>query len=323
MRRRLFAGLVLAASACSSYAWADLTIPVRGKEAPPAVKAIEQPQPRPKMAAAPAPVPRRQIGVARRGTVPVLPAADGTAVPPFPDVAPPPTGPQLPPMLVQVTARLGRMIAPATDIYRLPDPRSQWVGKVKQGQQIAIVSQWQGWFAIIMGDGSQAYVPQTHVEVLPYEVKSVTPARPETPTPQTQPASYERRSDADFIQTASNETARRVIEEALSYRGTRYVYGGNSRSGVDCSGLVRNCFSANGMSLPRRASEQARIGQEVPLDQLQPGDRLYFSVRKAFDHTGIYLGDGNFIHAGSSRGNVGVDSLSKGLYARTLAAARR
>ncbi len=253
----------------------------------------------------------------------MLPAADGTAVPPFPEVAPAPAGPPPAAMLVQVAARLGRMIAPATDIYRLPDPRSQWVGKVKQGQQIAIVSQWQGWFAIVMGDGSQAYVPQTHVEVLPYEVKSVGPARPDAPTPQPQPAAYERRSDAGAMLAVSNELSRRVLQEALSYRGTRYVYGGNSRAGVDCSGLVKNCFAANGMNLPRRASEQARIGQEVPLDQLQPGDRLYFSVRKEFDHTGLYLGDGQFIHAGSGRGNVGIDRLDRGLYARTLAAARR
>src|SRR5690348_7797639 len=99
MRRRILVGLVVATGACSSFAWADLTIPVKGKEGPPAVKAVEQPMPRPKMAAAPAPVPRRQIGVARRGTVPVLPAADGTAVPPFPEVAPAPANPQLPPML--------------------------------------------------------------------------------------------------------------------------------------------------------------------------------------------------------------------------------
>lgn len=319
--RRLFVGLVLATGAYSSSARADLTIPVHGKQAPPAVKAVEQPATRPKMAAAPAPTPRRQIGVARRGAVPVLPAADGTAVPPFPEVAPTLSGPPPSANLVQVTARLGRMIASATDIYRLPDPRSQWVGKVKQGQQVAIVSQWMGWFAIIMGDGSQAYVPQTSVEVLPYEVRSVGPSRPETPGAQ-QPVSYERRSDLGTLQVAS-DAGRKVIEEALSYRGTPYVYGGNSRAGVDCSGLVRNCFAANGMSLPRRASEQARIGQEVPLDQLQPGDRIYFSVRKEFDHTGIYLGGGNFIHAGSSRGNVGIDSLSQRLYARTLSAARR
>jgi lipoprotein Spr/probable lipoprotein NlpC len=64
----------------------------------------------------------------------------------------------------------------------------------------------------------------------------------------------------------------------------------------------------------------------VPLDlsQLQPGDRLYFAVKgSAIDHTGIYLGDGYFIHASRSRGEVAVDRLNKPLYGRNLVAARR
>src|SRR5690349_6482851 len=99
--RRVLIGLGMAA-VCAPQVWADLTVPIEGKQVPPAVKAVEQPMSRPKAAAlpVPAPAPRRQIGVARRGTVPVLPAADGTAVPPFPEVAPAPAGPQLPPMLV-------------------------------------------------------------------------------------------------------------------------------------------------------------------------------------------------------------------------------
>jgi cell wall-associated NlpC family hydrolase len=56
---------------------------------------------------------------------------------------------------------------------------------------------------------------------------------------------------------------------------------------------------------------------------LQQGDRLYFSGRRTHDHTGIYLGNGYFIHAGRSRGNVGVDHLSTPYYKRTLASARR
>ncbi|HEU4753766.1 MAG TPA: C40 family peptidase, partial [Armatimonadota bacterium] len=122
---------------------------------------------------------------------------------------------------------------------------------------------------------------------------------------------------------ASSPLALAVIREAFRYQGTPYVYGGNDESGIDCSGLVKNCFAASGVSLPRRASEQAEIGQPVALDQLQPGDRLYFSVSKQYDHTGIYLGSGYFIHAGRGRGNVGVDHLSKPLYSRTLSAARR
>jgi cell wall-associated NlpC family hydrolase len=64
----------------------------------------------------------------------------------------------------------------------------------------------------------------------------------------------------------------------------------------------------------------------VPLDitQLQPGDRLYFAVKRAtIDHTGIYIGGGRFIHASMSRGKVAVDSLSKPLYGKNLVAVRR
>ena len=206
------------------------------------------------------------------------------------------------------------MLAPSTDVYRLPDPRSQWVGKLKQDQQVAVVSQWQGWYALVMGDGSQAYVPQTHVELLPYEVKTVTtvPAPPAAPPA---PATGQPRESAGSqYGEAPNALARAVIAEAFRYSGTPYVWGGNTEAGIDCSGLVKNCFASQGVQLPRRASEQANVGQEVPLDQLQPGDRLYFSVSKRFDHTGIYLGDGQFIHASMSRGKVGVDHLSTPLY---------
>jgi cell wall-associated NlpC family hydrolase len=95
---------------------------------------------------------------------------------------------------------------------------------------------------------------------------------------------------------------------------------------LDCSGLVKNCFGRCGVSLPRRAGEQARVGQPVPLSlaALRPGDRLYFAVsRPAIDHTAIYLGNGYFIHASMSRGRVGIDRLSRALYGRHLVAARR
>jgi cell wall-associated NlpC family hydrolase len=259
----------------------------------------------------------RQIGVVRRGSgVPVLPPADGTAVVEAPA-----------PEMVQVEAWLGKVVAPAVDAFQKPDVRSKWLAKLKQGQQVAITSHWNGFYCIVMGDGSQGYVPQTHVELQPYKVKSVAkvapqpeaPALPPVPMPQAAPSGLNQAS----LSAITSPLAQAVIREAFRYEGTPYVYGGNTESGIDCSGLVKNCFSATGVSLPRRASEQARVGQIVPLDQMLPGDRIYFSVSKEFDHTGIYLGDGYFIHAGRSRGNVGVDHLSKPFYARHLSAARR
>ena len=261
------------------------------------------------------------LAVVRRGHAPVLPPVEGTPLltgaeaPPVPSATPAS-------MEIAVQARLGRMLAPSTDAFRLPDPRTPWVARLKRDQQVAVVSQWQGWFAILMGDGTYAYVPQTHLELLPFMVRTVssTPASPVQPQfSPLRPASARPPID----NPAQNQLAAAVVEEALRYTGAPYIWGGNSEAGIDCSGLVKNCFSSQGVKLPRRASEQAQVGQDVPLDQLQPGDRLYFSVKKEFDHTGIYLGNGYFIHASMSRGKVGVDHLSTRLYGNSLAAARR
>jgi cell wall-associated NlpC family hydrolase len=218
---------------------------------------------------------------------------------------------------VAVKARLGQASVSGVDVRRLPDPTSQWLGRLTFGQQVAIVSQWAGHWAIIMGDGSQAYVSQTQVALLPYEVRAVTPVAPaalqgSNSTAGANPAAF-----------PSGAFARGVIAAAFKYQDTPYVWGGNGFRGIDCSGLVKNCFAEAGIQLPRRASEQALVGRDVPLPQMMPGDRIYFSVKKQWDHTGIYLGNGYFIHASSGRRKVAIDHLSTPFYARNLTAARR
>ena len=95
-------------------------------------------------------------------------------------------------------------------------------------------------------------------------------------------------------------------------------------SGMDCSAFVRMVFGQHGFSLPRTAREQAGVGQTVTVDQLQPGDRLYFSCKNPYiDHCGIYAGGGYFVHCSSSRGGVAVDSLSSSFYWRNLVIAKR
>jgi len=265
------------------------------------------------------------VGVRRRGGVPVLPQVGGLGARENPspfgegDGEDDPTAPASSGVQIPVRARLGVVPGINADVYRAPDPRAQWIGRLKQGQKVAITNQWQGWFTILMGDGSPGYVSQTHLELGPYQVTSVTPAAalPSFPPPGVAPTPSV--SDGSAMQPI----ARAVIQEAFGYQDTPYVYGGNTHRGIDCSGLVKNCFSSVGFQLPRRASEQARVGQEVSLDQLQPGDRVYFSVRRKHDHTGIYVGNGYFIHASSARQKVAVDHLSTGLYARSLDGARR
>lgn len=93
-----------------------------------------------------------------------------------------------------------------------------------------------------------------------------------------------------------------IVAEAMKYLGLPYFWGGASPNGTDCSGLVRQSFMMNGVYLPRNASQQALLGEEVPADRMQPADLLFFGrVREdgsyAVTHVGMYIGNGKFIHS--------------------------
>ncbi len=105
-----------------------------------------------------------------------------------------------------------------------------------------------------------------------------------------------------------------------------YKFGGNSpEQGLDCSGLIRYVFQqATGISLPRTAREQARVGESVAVDKLQPGDLVFFNTRRfQFSHVGLYIGDNRFIHAPSTGGSVEVVSLEKQYWQKAFNGARR
>ncbi|MFN3985389.1 MAG: C40 family peptidase [Rhodocyclaceae bacterium] len=117
-----------------------------------------------------------------------------------------------------------------------------------------------------------------------------------------------------------------LIEHGMEYIGVRYRRGGNSReTGLDCSGLVQNVFrNAAGLDLPRRAADMARLGDKIERDDLQPGDLVFFNtMRKAFSHVGIYVGDGRFLHAPSSGGSVRVEEMGQRYWRTRFNGARR
>jgi hypothetical protein len=229
-------------------------------------------------------------------------SGDGTPVshagPEAPPVASPPTA---------VVGRLGVSTATMASIYRGQSEGGRLISRVPQGTYLAIKTEYAGWYAVLMEDGSVGWIQKQFVRSLDYNVIH----RPDSPHAEPAPA---------------GRLASQVLQEARRYLGVPYVWGGNGPGGLDCSGLVKNCFGRCGVPLPRTAHEQARIGQPVPLtlNDLQPGDRLYFAVsRPSIDHTAIYLGNGYFIHASMSRHRVAIDRLSEPLYGRHLVAARR
>lgn len=102
-----------------------------------------------------------------------------------------------------------------------------------------------------------------------------------------------------------------VIRQAYSLLGVPYLWGGMSSKGVDCSGLVRISFLMNDIMLPRNATQQIKCGKEVDLKDIQRGDLIFFGNTEtgAITHVGIYLGNGEFIHASHL---VRVNSLIPG-----------
>ena len=106
-----------------------------------------------------------------------------------------------------------------------------------------------------------------------------------------------------------------LVAVARAQIGTRYVFGGTTPKGFDCSGLVRYVMAALKVELPRTAAQQARVGDEVSTDpsRLRPGDLLTFGRRggRGVSHIGIYVGEGRYVHASSVAGRVIESDLSR------------
>ena len=120
--------------------------------------------------------------------------------------------------------------------------------------------------------------------------------------------------------------ASQLVTDALGFLGVPYRRGGNSAdTGFDCSGLVRTLYEQTaGLLLPRKASDQAAVTEKIDKKELQPGDLVFFNtMRRAFSHVGIYIGNGKFIHAPKPGGEVRVEDLGASYWTKRFDGARR
>lgn len=107
------------------------------------------------------------------------------------------------------------------------------------------------------------------------------------------------------IKSSENELQRKLLKSYANWKGTKYQLGGDSKEGIDCSGLTRRIYrEVYGIELPRRTYEQVKIGSRIERDNLKPGDIVYFKPEGTGSHTAVYLGETLFINASTAKGVV-------------------
>ncbi|MGB9780600.1 C40 family peptidase [Caldanaerobacter sp.] len=171
--------------------------------------------------------------------------------------------------------------------------------QLSKGTQVAVLEKENGWYKVRLSDGQEGWIYGQYLAV--------------------RNGSTASRGDVD------RSLVDKLIDYAKSFLGTRYVYGGSSPRGFDCSGFVSYVFSNFGFSLPRTADEQANVGDLVSRDVLEKGDLVFFKTlgSSIINHVGIYIGDGQFIHASSGAGKVIISPLNEGYYLSHYVKAKR
>lgn len=195
-------------------------------------------------------------------------------------------------------ARVARVSGNDARIRRLPQASAVTLYKCASGTQLAVLKKSGMWSAVLMSDRSTGWLPTKYLTMTTQTVDvsaQITTADPGG-------------SVRGYARNYAGENP--MVAQALRWLGTPYRYGGTSRRGIDCSSLVQTAFKTCGYRLPRTAAQQSTVGVAIAPADLRAGDRLYFSASGTrIDHTGLYMGDGLFVHASGSGRQVMVSSL--------------
>ena len=182
----------------------------------------------------------------------------------------------------------GRVNGDAVNVRTAATTESATLGTVSAGSILTVNGLLNGWYDVTCESGTRGYI----------------------------------RSDfVDLISSASSSNGSSVVALAQQYLGVRYVYGGASPNAFDCSGYTMYIMKQFGYNLPHTATGQwlSGYGTKVSYSEMMPGDLVFFcdpsrSLGKACSHVGIYVGNGQFIHASSSKNGVIYSDLTSGYY---------
>ena len=207
------------------------------------------------------------------------------------------------------------------------------VAVASKGSKCYILGVNDGWYKVIY-QSSIGYIRSDFVELteIPYENKDSSNSpkfyrggKSTGVAPSAAALNGNATTGSSSKPSVTGVSGSQILAEAKKYLGTRYVYGGASPSGFDCSGYVYYVLKQFGYSPYRTPADQYNMGSPVSKANLQPGDIVFFAGTYAsgISHVGIYAGNGQFIHAPNSRSTVSYSDLTTGYWANHYYGARR
>lgn len=205
---------------------------------------------------------------------------------------------------IKVSTVKGKINAEGVNFRETASTSGKIIDSLGKGKSVQILDTLSGWHKV-KADSKIGYVATKFVTVAGTEQKS---------SRSTTAATF--KTEDTEAETADDSSASDVVAYARKFVGVRYVYGGKSPDGFDCSGFVGYVYKNFGIKLNSSAASMYSNGVKVSKSALRAGDLLFFdaSSRKAsgaIDHVGIYIGDGMFIHASTSNRRVIIQDLSE------------
>jgi SH3-like domain-containing protein len=201
------------------------------------------------------------------------------------------------------------------NVRRKPDITSEVLAKLTKGTKVEIFEHSGDWYRISIGEERYGWIHGDYVKIQEERIsRGAENDRADT-------------AGAPEEESLKNEDIRYdIIEYAKTLLGIKYKYGGSTTKGFDCSGFVSYVFKKFGITLERTSAGMAKGGDPVERNALKPGDLVFFDTNgglNSINHVGIYIGDGEFIHASSYQNKkVTINSLNDGYYRKTYMWAR-
>lgn len=177
----------------------------------------------------------------------------------------------------------------------------------------------------LYGHSKQAQLLLSYQTILPFISKDEQWIQVQTPT-----GEGFLKTDEAFIYESllsiPKGSGKDIVSAGKQFLGLSYLWGGMSSYGYDCSGFTYSMCKANGYIIPRDAHDQACKGMEVPLEEMMPGDLLFFAYEEgkgSIHHVGIYYGEGKLLHSPNTGKSIEIIELQNTIYETELCAARR